>query len=36
VWFSSMWLSFDTVWVVGLLKKITILNFPLYLVKTVS
>jgi hypothetical protein len=28
--------AFDTVWVKGLLYKLTILNFPLYLVKTLS
>jgi hypothetical protein len=27
---------FDTVWVNGLLYKLTVLNFPLYLVKTIS
>jgi hypothetical protein len=28
--------AFDTVWVDGLLYKLTILNFPSYLVKTIS
>jgi hypothetical protein len=28
--------AFDTVWVKGLLYKLTVLNFPPYLVKTVS
>jgi hypothetical protein len=28
--------AFDTVWVDGLLYKLTVLNFPSYLVKTIS
>jgi hypothetical protein len=28
--------AFDTVWVKGLLYKLTVLNFPSYLVKTIS
>jgi hypothetical protein len=34
---TSMWLRpFDTIWIEGLVYKLTILNFPSYLVKTIS
>jgi hypothetical protein len=34
--FLDMAKAFDTVWVKGLLYKLTVLNFPSYLVKTIS
>ena len=34
--FLDMAKAFDTVWIVGLLYKLTVLIFPSYLVKTVS
>jgi hypothetical protein len=34
--FLDMAKAFDTVWVKGLLYKLTVLNFPPYLVKTIS